>query len=187
MKTRAEDDFLFVNLPPCLLHGPVLVRLARSINLILRGQDTEAWRQALGLSREGMERRSYQHMDRSKHLSHHVTKALVMHQADEVWEGIARHLFLDATGRRFGRPKTGRWWDYTRMPGRARSHTTARKWETFGLHGALAGHLAVYRHRGLSPAVTTSVPPGGEPQPVRDVKAAAGPRGKPRFQAVPGR
>ncbi|MBW8698384.1 hypothetical protein MBT84_02225 [Streptomyces sp. MBT84] len=127
MKTRAEDDFLFVNLPHCLLHGPVLVRLARSINLILRSQDTEAWRQALGLSREG------------------------------------------------------------RMPGRARSHTTARKWEAFGLHGALAGHLAVYRHRGLSPAVTTSVPPGGEPQPVRDVKAAAGPRGKPRFQAVPGR
>ncbi|MFF0763300.1 zinc ribbon domain-containing protein [Streptomyces sp. NPDC003737] len=120
-----------------------------------READAKTWRQALGLSREGMERRAYQHMERSKHLSHHVTKALVMHQADEVWEGIARHLFLDATGRRFGRPKTGRWWDYTRIPGRARSHTTARKWETFRLHGALAGHLAAYRHRGLSPAVTT--------------------------------
>ncbi|MGW2940104.1 zinc ribbon domain-containing protein, partial [Streptomyces sp. NPDC001156] len=78
-----------------------------------------------------------------------------MHQADEVWEGIARHLFPDATGRRFGRPKMGTWWEYTRIPGRARSHTSARKWETFRLHGTLAGHLAAYRHRGLGPAVTT--------------------------------
>ncbi|MGW2940107.1 hypothetical protein ACWDA7_52775, partial [Streptomyces sp. NPDC001156] len=120
-----------------------------------RETDAKAWRQVLGLSREGMERRGYQHMERSKHLGHHVTKALVMHQADEVWEGIARHLFPDATGRRFGRPKTGTWWDYTRIPGRARSHTTAHKWETFRLHGTLAGHLAAYRHRGLGPAVTT--------------------------------
>ncbi|MFD0502643.1 transposase [Streptomyces chiangmaiensis] len=122
---------------------------------VRRETDAKAWRQALGLSREGMERRGYRHMERSKHLSHHVTKALVMHQADEVWEGIARHLFPDSTGRRFGRPKTGSWWDYTRIPGRARSHTTARKWETFRLHGTLAGHLAAYRHRGLGSAVTT--------------------------------
>ncbi|MGW9033221.1 transposase, partial [Streptomyces sp. NPDC055722] len=104
-------------------------------------------------------------MERSKHLGHHVTKALVMHQADEVWEGVARHLFPDATGRRFGRPKTGRWWDYTRIPGRARSHTTARKWETFRLHGTLAGHLAAYQHRGLGPDGVTpeqaaAMPPG---------------------------
>ncbi|MFJ9761619.1 zinc ribbon domain-containing protein [Streptomyces sp. NPDC101149] len=132
---------------------------------VRRERDAKAWRQALGLSREGMERRSYRHMERSKHLGHHVTKALVMHQADSVWEGVARHIFPDATGRRFGRPKTGTWWDYTRIPGRARSHTTARKWETFRLHGTLAGHLAVYRHRslgveGMTPEQAIMLPPG---------------------------
>ncbi|MGI5516473.1 transposase [Streptomyces sp. CA-106131] len=120
-----------------------------------REMDTKAWRLELGLSREGMERRGYRHMERSRHLGQHVTKALVMHQADEVWESVRRHLFPDEGGRRFGRPKTGTWWDYTRIPGRARSHTTARKWETFRLHGTLAGHLAAYRHWDLAPAITT--------------------------------
>ncbi|MGW9030277.1 transposase [Streptomyces sp. NPDC055722] len=122
---------------------------------VRRETDAKEWRQALGLSRQGMERRGYRHMERSGHLGHHVTKALVMHQADEVWEGVARHLFPDATGRRFSRPKTKTWWEYTRICGRARSHTTARKWETFRLHGTLAGHPAAYRHRGLNPSVTT--------------------------------
>ncbi|WP_248001736.1 zinc ribbon domain-containing protein [Streptomyces sp. RPA4-2] len=122
---------------------------------VRREEDAKAWRAVLGLSREGMEQRGYQHMERSRHLGHHVTKALVMHQADEVWEGTARHLFPDASGRRAGRPKTGPWWDYTRIPGRARSHTTGRKWETFKLHGTLAGHLSAYRHRDLGPHLLT--------------------------------
>ncbi|MGW1728102.1 zinc ribbon domain-containing protein [Streptomyces sp. NPDC002306] len=122
---------------------------------VRRGVDAKAWRAVLGLSREGMEHRGYRHMERSRHLGHHVTKALVMHQADEVWEGVSRHLFPDAVGRRFGRPKSGSWWDYTRIPGRARSHTTARKWETFRLHGTLTGHLAAYQHRSLGPTILT--------------------------------
>ncbi|MGW2933048.1 zinc ribbon domain-containing protein [Streptomyces sp. NPDC001156] len=123
---------------------------------VRRKADAKFWRIALGLTREGMERRAYRHMENSSHLGHHVTKALVMHQADEVFEtSISRHLFPDASGRRFGRPRVGRWWDYARIPGRARSHTTARKWETFRLHGTLAGHLDVYRHRSLEPSVAT--------------------------------
>ncbi|MER7681061.1 transposase [Streptomyces sp. NPDC096934] len=123
---------------------------------VRRGTDAKAWRLELGLSREGMERRAYRHMENSRHLAHHVTKALVMHQADEVFEtSVSRHLFADASGRTFGRPRVGRWWDYTRIPGRARSHTTGRKWETFRLHGTLAGHLDAYRHRELDLAVTT--------------------------------
>ncbi|MFF4518961.1 zinc ribbon domain-containing protein [Streptomyces mirabilis] len=135
---------------------------------VRRGVDAKAWRLELGLSREGMERRAYRHMEASQHLGHHVTKALVMHQADEVFEtSISRHLFPDASGRRFGRPRVGRWWDYTRIPGRARSHTTARKWETFRLHGTLAGHLDAYRHRNLDPAViapeqVAALPPGAK-------------------------
>jgi transposase len=38
----------------------------------------------------------------------------------------------------------GRWLDFRRLPGRARSHTKANKWETFRLHGTLAGHRAAY-------------------------------------------
>ena len=41
----------------------------------------------------------------------------------------------------------GRWYDFRRLPGRARSHTTANKWETFRLHGTLAGHRAAYTDR----------------------------------------
>ncbi|MFI6493883.1 zinc ribbon domain-containing protein [Streptomyces sp. NPDC050564] len=132
---------------------------------VRRESDAKAWRRAVGLSREGMERRGYRHMEASRHLGHHVTKALVMHQADEVWEAVVRHLFPDATGRRFGRPQVGRWFDHTRIPGRARSHTTARKWETFRLHGTLAGHFTAYRHRDLNSSVTApeqaaGLPPG---------------------------
>ncbi|MFI1333549.1 hypothetical protein ACH4U7_26295 [Streptomyces sp. NPDC020845] len=71
-----------------------------------------------------------------------------MHMADEVWNGVQRHLFPDATGHRFGRPKTGRWYDFTRIPGRARSHTTANKWETFRLVGTLHGHAMAYTSGG---------------------------------------
>ncbi|WP_406425095.1 zinc ribbon domain-containing protein [Streptomyces sp. NBC_00842] len=133
---------------------------------VRREDDAKSWRAELGLSREGMERRAYRHMEASRHLGHHVTKALVMHQADEVFEtAVSRHFFPDATGRRFGRPKTGTWWNYTRIPGRARSHTTARKWETFRLHGTLVGHMDTYRHRDLDPSVGTpqqaaGLPPG---------------------------
>ncbi|MGW9025433.1 hypothetical protein ACWGQ5_14605 [Streptomyces sp. NPDC055722] len=123
---------------------------------VRRQRDARAWRLELGLSREEMEHRAWRHMENSRHLGHHVTKALVMHQADEVFEtSVSRHLFPDSSGRRHGRPRVGRWWDYTRIPGRARSHTRARKWETFRLHGTLAGHLAAYRHRNLAPTVIT--------------------------------
>jgi hypothetical protein len=79
---------------------------------VRREADAKGWRRELGLTREGMERRAYRHMERAGRLGHHVSKALVMHQADEVFEtSVARHLFADASGRRHGRPKTGTWWD----------------------------------------------------------------------------
>lgn len=107
-------------------------------------QGAKAVRQRLGLSREALERCAYRHLQDSGHLKHHASKALAMHMADEVWNGVQRHLFPDATGHRFGHPKTGRWYDFTRIPGRARSHTTANKWETFRLVGTLHGHAKAY-------------------------------------------
>ncbi|GAA0950090.1 hypothetical protein GCM10009550_28260 [Actinocorallia libanotica] len=120
-----------------------------------RRVDAAGWRRELGLSRQSLERAAYGHLDASGWLRHHATKALALHQADEVWAGVERHLFPDASGKRAGCPRVGSWWEYTRIPGRARSHTTARKWETFRLHGSLQGHLDAYRHPLLPGAVVT--------------------------------
>ncbi|MGI5142538.1 hypothetical protein [Streptomyces sp. CA-106110] len=146
---------------------------------VRRERDAKVWRLQLGLSREGMERRAYRHMENSRHLAHHVTKALVMHQADEVFEtSVSRHLLPDSSGRRHGRPRAGRWWDYTRIPGRARSHTISRKWETFRLHGTLAGHLDTYRNRNLDHTVTT-------PEQAAALSAGTGVLEQPRHLPAP--
>ncbi|MCX5392015.1 zinc ribbon domain-containing protein [Streptomyces sp. NBC_00094] len=108
------------------------------------GRGAKAVRQRLGLSREALERGAYRHLDGAGHVKHHATKALAMHMADEVWIGVQRHLFPDATGRRSGRPKPGRRHDLTRIPGRARSHMSENTWETFRLVGTLDGHFAAY-------------------------------------------
>ncbi|MFO0584144.1 MAG: hypothetical protein U0229_17865 [Anaeromyxobacter sp.] len=104
-----------------------------------RARDAAAARIRLGLSREALEHAAYAFLDAAPHLRRFVTKALAMHLADSVWSAVERHLFPDATGKRHGLLHVGRWFDFKRLPGRARSHTTARKWETFRLHGSLAG------------------------------------------------
>src|SRR5262249_32000838 len=109
-------------------------------------QDAAEWRQQLGLTKEDLERRAYRHLERSRWLLGHVSKALAMHMADEVWAGVERHLFGDREGRRSGMPGVGSYWNFLRLAGRARSHTTEHKWETFRIFGTLAGHLAAYRH-----------------------------------------
>jgi transposase len=77
--------------------------------------------------------------------------------ADEVWETIDRHLFADSSGRRHGPPRVGSWWDFTRISGRARSHTKEQPtWETYRLVGTLAGHLATYGHCQLPAEVRTA-------------------------------
>lgn len=128
-------------------------------------QDAAEWREQLGLTREGLEHRAYRHLQGSRWLLGHVSKALAMHQADEVWAGVARHLFGDREGKHSGMPRVSTYWDYLRIAGRARSHTTERKWETFRLFGTLEGHLAAYRHPELpeeitSPAQAASLSPG---------------------------
>ncbi len=70
-------------------------------------QDAAGWRKELGLTREGLERRADSHLQRSGWLLGHVSKALAMHQADEVWAGVERHLFGDRQGKRSGMPRVG--------------------------------------------------------------------------------
>ncbi|EID09176.1 transposase, IS605 family protein [Mycobacterium xenopi RIVM700367] len=122
-----------------------------------RAQDPKALRQRLGLTRKGMEAAAKRHIDASGWMRDHLTKALGLHVADEVWETVDRHLFADASGRRHGPPQVGSWWDFTRIPGRARSHTKAQPtWETHRLVGTLDGHLGVYRHQHLPAAARTA-------------------------------
>src|SRR5262249_4286564 len=109
-----------------------------------RTNDPAAVRDRLGLTRTALEHVAYACLDEAPHLRRHLTKALAMHLADSVWSATERHLFRDARGRRQGAPHIGRWFDFHRLPGRARSHTRPRKWETFRLHGSLAGHRAAY-------------------------------------------
>ena len=112
-----------------------------------RDRNPAAVRDRLGLSRTALEHLAYDHLDAAPHLRRGVTKALAMHLADSVWSSVERHLFRDASGHRQGLLHIGRWYDFSRVPGRARSHTKEHKWETFRLHGTLQGHRAAYTHR----------------------------------------
>jgi hypothetical protein len=121
-----------------------------------RRRDPKALRERLGLSRKGMEAAAKAHIEASGWMRDHLTKAVGLHVADEVWETVDRHLFADCSGRRHGPPRIGSWWEFARIPGRARSHTKATPtWESYRLVGTLDGHLAAYRHPGLPAAVST--------------------------------
>ena len=120
-----------------------------------RAADPTALRDRLGLTRKGIEASAKGHIESSGWMRDHLTKAVGLHVADEVWETVDRHLFADASGRRQGPPRLGSWWEFTRIPGRARSHTkTKPTWETYRLVGTLDGHLTTYRHPGLPAAVS---------------------------------
>jgi hypothetical protein len=129
-----------------------------------RRADPNALRERLGLSRKGIEAAAKAHIDASSWMRNHLTKAIGLHVADEVWQTVDRHLFADSSGRRHGPPRIGLWWDFTRIPGRARSHTKASPvWETYRLVGTLDGHLAAYRHPDLRDTVTTATAAANQP------------------------
>jgi hypothetical protein len=88
-----------------------------------RQRDPKALRERLGLTRKGIEAAAKAHIEASGWMRDHLTKAIGLHVADEVWETIDRHLFADDSGRHHGPPRVGSWWEFTRIPGRARSHT----------------------------------------------------------------
>jgi putative transposase-like DNA-binding protein len=129
-----------------------------------RGRDREALRARLGLSRKGIEAAAKNHIEASGWMRDHLTKAIGLHVADEVWQTVDRHLFADASGRRHGPPRIGSWWEFTRIPGRARSHTKTRPvWETWRLVGTLDRHLNTYRHPQLPTSVTTGIAAAAQP------------------------
>ena len=131
-----------------------------------RAGNPKGLRERLGLTRKGIEAAAKAHIEASGWMRDHLTKAIGLHVADEGWETVDRHLFLDASGRRHGSPRVGSWWEFTRIPGRARSHTkTTPTWETYRLVGTLDGHLEAYRHPQLPAEIVTgpaaATPPAG--------------------------
>ncbi|WP_203810160.1 hypothetical protein [Actinoplanes couchii] len=117
-------------------------------------------RERFGLSRSSLEQAAAGHVDRSGWLGRHLTKALAMHLADEVWETVDRHLFADKIGNRHGRPRVGTWWASTRIPGRARSHTKPNTWETFRLVGSLDAYRTTFPAQRPSRIPVPARPPG---------------------------
>ena len=102
-------------------------------------------RERLGLTKSGLQNAAYRHIDNSRWMRDHLTKALACHMGSNMWETASRHLFPDESGKYLGMPKVGKWWDFTRIAGRARSHTKTQKvWETWRLVGSLEDHLATY-------------------------------------------
>ena len=129
-----------------------------------RAADVKAVRDRLGLTRKGIEAAAKAHIENSGWMRHHLTKTIGLHVADEVWESVERHLFPDVSGRRHGPPRVGSWWHFTRIPGRARSHTKTKPvWETYRLVGTLDGHLGTYRHPLLPASVTSAAAAAGLP------------------------
>ena len=123
-------------------------------------------RARLGLTRKQLEQVATQQMDAAGWMRHHLLKANSQNLADQVWNTVERFLYGTAAGKG-GVPHVGRWWDFTTMPGRARSHTKeSDTWETYQLRGSLDGHLNTYRHPRLPDTITTAgqvltdVPPG---------------------------
>jgi hypothetical protein len=70
-----------------------------------RARERKALRDRLRLSRKGIEAAAKRHIESSGWMRDHLTKAVGLHVADEVWETIDRHLFADTSGRRQGAPR----------------------------------------------------------------------------------
>jgi len=115
----------------------------------------------------------------------HLTKATALHVADEVWQSCDRFLFPDSRGRRHGPPRVGSWWDFTRIPGRARSHTKPQPvWETYRLVGSLQGHHDTYGVRMAAPTLGPLPDKGNAPPyPATDPTATPRDVGGPGEQA----
>ncbi len=134
-------------------------RLCREYWARKEDRGTLGWKivaEDLGLNRNGFERLARAHALNCGWASDHVSMALVYHMADAVFEDAARHLWSDASGHRSGPLRVRPLHQFATIHGRARSHTTENKWETFRLYGTLEGHLDTYRHGDLGTHPTLS-------------------------------
>jgi hypothetical protein len=148
-------------------------RKFQSLSKSERGKAASAMREQLGLTPKGLESSAYRHIENAGWLRDHVTKAQACHHAAAVWATTKRHLFPDSSGNFFGPPSVGSWWDFTRMVGRAKSHTkNPPVWETFRLVGSLDAHMRAYLSN--TPGVSTMSQPGALSSPLSPTKREGG-------------
>jgi hypothetical protein len=124
-------------------------RLCRAYWARKEERDTLGWKavaEDCGLTRQGFEQLARDHARNARWAQDHVSMALVCHMADAVFQDAARHLWSDNTGKRHGALHVTAPHQFVTIHGRARSHTTVNKWETFRLYGTLQGHLDAYGH-----------------------------------------
>jgi hypothetical protein len=157
--------FTVFNLRRALQHDAQ--RLCREYWSRMSNRDTLGWKAVaddLGLSRNGFEKLACQHALDSGWATDHVSMALVSHMADAVFEDAGRHLWSDVSGHRAGALHVTPLHKFATIHGRARSHTTKNKWETFRLYGTLEGHLDVYGSLGKHPTLANvAALPAGTP------------------------
>jgi hypothetical protein len=135
-------------------------RLCRAYWARKEERNTLGWKfvaEDLGLTRQGFAQLAKNHARNSRWAMDHVSMALVSHMADAVFEDAARHLWSDNTGKRRGALHVTAPHRFVTIHGRARSHTTLNKWETFRLYGTLQGHLDAYGHGALGEPTLDSV------------------------------
>jgi hypothetical protein len=142
-------------------------RLCRAYWSRKEDRDTLGWKAVaddLGLNRRCFEQLAKEHALDSGWATSHVSMALVCHMANAVFEDVVRHLWSDASGSRHGPLRITPLHQFSTIRGRARSHTTENKWETFRLHGTLEGHLDAYGQGTLGELPTlgrvAALPPG---------------------------
>lgn len=127
-------------------------RLCRQYWARKEDRDDKGWKfvaEDLGLNRKGFERLARDHARHARWATEHVSMQLVYAMADGVFENVVRHLWSNASGKRHGPLRITPLHEFSTIHGRARSHTTANKWETFRLYGTLEGHLDAHGHGAL--------------------------------------
>ena len=120
-----------------------------------RAADPKALRERLRLTRKAMEAAAKKHIEASAWMRYHLTKAIGLHVADEVWKRSIGT--CSPTHSAPARPTADRVVVGVHPDSRAGPlHTKARPvWETWRLVGTLDGHLQTYRDPELPEMVTT--------------------------------
>jgi hypothetical protein len=144
-----------------------------------RAADAKSVRERLGLSRKGIEAVAKAHIEASEWMRDHLTKAIGLHVANEVWETVDRHLFADSSGRRHGPPRIGSWWEFPRSwwPGRSAAPPSSKPLRS-GRPRKPGRGTRRWIGRGVTPTPTSTAPRRGN---------SSGRNGAPRKGCRPGR
>jgi hypothetical protein len=124
-----------------------------------RRLDRQTWRDELGLTKGAVTSLAGELLRESKWMRDHITTAHAAEIGMRVWKTLERHLFKGA-----GAPRVGRFSDFASVPGRGKSATKEREWESTRLFGTFHGHRDAFPSRQEESAFTQ---PHAMPVPAR--------------------